>query len=55
MGQIYLLMFQFPVISMSVVFDDGPVSAVDNLVFGCSIADVFDSVEEGFSRCIWIR
>ena len=35
-----------PVISISVVFVDGPAPAVDNLVVDCSIAAVFDSVEE---------
>ena len=40
-------MFQFLLISISVVFGDDPVPAVDNLVVGCSIVVVFDSVEEG--------
>ena len=36
-----------PVMNISVVFGEGPVPAVDNRVVGCSMAVVFDSVEEG--------
>ena len=41
--------------SISVVFGDGPVPAVDNLVVGCSIVVVFDSVGRRFGCCVWIR